>query len=139
MTRLDEAINEHGAELEADFRSIYGCRLTDVFRGLMTPREANALVGQLVYRTDSHYRAALLGSTRWIGWGQDVTVLADLFDAVNSNTVVTARVAGAKPQKPDRYPRPETPQADENSEAHIFAADDLDDFPIQAVIAKTSK
>jgi hypothetical protein len=43
----------------------------------------------------------------WRGWGHDRHLLAAIFDAVQANTVVTARVAGAKKVRaPKPWPRP---------------------------------
>lgn len=47
------------------------------------------------------YAASVRGGRQFHGWGQDRTLLADLWDAT-----VAIGVAGSK-KKPPRYPRPE--------------------------------
>jgi hypothetical protein len=53
------------------------------------------------------YAGSLAGGREYRGWGWDRHVMAALFDAIQVNTVVTARVAGAKNVKPPApMPRP---------------------------------
>lgn len=55
----------------------------------------------------SAYAGSVAGGREYRGWGWERHVMAALFDAIQVNTVVTARVAGAKNVKPPTpLPRP---------------------------------
>lgn len=56
---------------------------------------------------NSAFAASVAGGRAYRGWGWERHVMAALFDAIQVNTVVTARVAGAKNVKPPSpMPRP---------------------------------
>jgi hypothetical protein len=137
MTSLHGLIGEHGHAIEADFRQFYGVRLTDLWRGLLPPREALVLVEQLAFEPRSRYRAAALGSTDFLGWDRTTALTADLFDALQANTVVTARVGGGKAKQPSTYPRPTVAPAE--PVVRQITSEDIDDFPIDQVLATTSE
>jgi hypothetical protein len=52
----------------------------------------------------------MLNPDRWrefYGWGLDRLIATGLYDAINANTVVTAKVAGVKKSlKPTTFPKP---------------------------------
>jgi hypothetical protein len=137
MTSLHQLLGEHGHPIEADLRQFYGVRLTDLWRGLIAPREVLVLVEQLASEPRSRYRAAALGSTDFIGWDRLTALTADLFDALQANTVVTARVGGGKAKPPPTYPRPSVAQP--TTVVRQITSDDLDDFPFATAIATTSE
>jgi len=70
-----------------------------------------------------------------MGWGRDVSLLADLHDAVVDNSVVTIKAAGGKSRRPQHYPRPEMKAEKEDT----IAVPTIDDFPIHLVVALTQK
>lgn len=51
--------------------------------------------------------ALALGGDDYFGWGRDRYMLADLYDAINTNTRATGNW-GKKPPKIPEYPRPES-------------------------------
>lgn len=55
---------------------------------------------------DAALVAELRGGRQWRGWTRETGVLADLFDAVNLNTVVSGRWRRHPPKIPP-YPRPD--------------------------------
>jgi hypothetical protein len=137
MTSLHRLIGEHGRPIEADLRQFYGVRLTDLWRGLVTPREVLVLVEQLALEPRSRYRAAALGSNEFIGWDRLTALTADLFDALQANTVVTARVGGGKAKQPPHYPRPTV--APVAPVVREITSEDIDSFPFATAIATTQE
>jgi hypothetical protein len=135
MTRLYELLEAHARPIEADFLELYGVDLLDVWRGALTPRRALVLVEQLSNVPRSRYRAAVLDDSAWHNYGPLEGHLADLIDHVAALTFVTVKAAGGKPKKPTPYPRPPKP----TDPAATVTVPDIDDFPIHAVQAMTSK
>jgi hypothetical protein len=115
-------IDEYGSAVAADFQAHYGLDLWDVVADLCsehpayTPRQVLALAEWL---PDDGAVAACAAArppasggdpplpVQHFGWGMNRHLLAAIFDAVAANTVVTARVAGAKKvPDPKPWPRP---------------------------------
>lgn len=136
MTQLCELVDEYGPYLRADFQQFYnGLDLADVWRGGITRRRALELAEQLAFEPRSRYRAMILGGPEWIGQDRPVAVLMDLFDALQANTVVTAKTGGGKPKTPDEYPRPVVTK---KSDPKVIQSPTIDDFPIGLVVALTT-
>lgn len=131
IRELCELIDEHGDELQADFRQFYGLRLADVFQGALAPWEALALAEQLASEPLSRYRAAALGDPMFLGHGRTESILSDLADLILDNSLVTVKAAGGKARRPDRYERPD---ASKPQQVEVM---DIDDFPIHLVLAMT--
>ncbi len=55
---------------------------------------------------DSAFVASRRGGHRWRGWTQTERILADLYDAINLNTVATGQWAKGKAPTIPPYPRP---------------------------------
>lgn len=133
--RLCELINEYGDELEADFTQFFHLDITDVWRGLLSPRRVLVLAGQLGTVPGSRFRAASLGGPEFNGWTREADVLADIHDSIVDNSVVTVKSAGGKAQRPDTYPRPVVKE----DQTETVDVPTIDDFPIHMVIAMTQK
>jgi hypothetical protein len=71
-----------------------------------TPRLLLALIMWLP--EDSAFVASLRGGRRWLGWSPDRALLADIYDALNLNTVATGNWK-RQPKIPP-WPRPNTPK-----------------------------
>lgn len=80
--------------------ALYGVDLAGLFTGALTPRRALVLAERASHDPRSHLRASMLGGPEHLGWGIGEHLQATLIDAVNTNTVTTARVNGAKKAKP---------------------------------------
>lgn len=88
-----------------------GCDRDGVFEGDVDIAERWMLAQRAVHDPRSHLRARILGGElHWaehLGWGPAQDLAAALVDAVNMNTYVTAKVAGAKRAKSlPPHPRP---------------------------------
>jgi hypothetical protein len=105
---LAKLIDDHGEAIEADLHRFYNVDLLDVFRGKLSPRKALVLINALP--DTSATVAHMHNGDRWrdfYGWGQDRLISAGTYDAVNSNSVITAKVAGVKRAlKIPPYPKP---------------------------------
>lgn len=134
MSGLCDALEEHEAEIRADFRQFYnGLDLADIWRGTLSVSYALLLLEGLAYVPESRYRAAALGTTDFIGWDRVSSLLADILDALQANTVVTAKTGGGKPKTPDPYKRPEPVKRGRD----VIPSDQeltIDNFPIMAMI-----
>jgi hypothetical protein len=139
MTQLCELVDEYQGALEADFAQFYsGLDLADVWRGALTKRRALELAEQLAFEPRSRYRAQALGGAEFIGHDKVAILLSDLYDALNGNTVVTAKAAGGKPKTPDPYPRPEVKKPAESGGVNTTVdVPTIDEFPIHLVIGMT--
>jgi hypothetical protein len=77
-----------------------------------TPREVLALLAWLP--DDSACAASVAGGRHYRGWGQDRWLRKYLFDAMQNNTVVNAKIAAGKKGRavkaPKPYPGPEAQQ-----------------------------
>jgi len=135
IRELCELVDKYGDELESDFTQFYSIDIADVWRGLLSARRALVIAGQLGTIPGSRFRACILGGPEFIGWSREAQVLADLFDALVDNSVVTAKVAGGKPSSPTPYPRP-VPAEDK---AAVVDVPTIDDFPIHMVMALTAR
>jgi hypothetical protein len=125
--QLCELIDGYGDEITADFRQFYsGLDLADVWRGKLSPATALVLVEQLKTIPMSRFRAQVMGGFEHLGWTPDTYLAAALYDAMNTNSVITAKSAGGKARDPEPYPRPD--QA-----AKSIQVDDIDDFPVDAM------
>lgn len=130
---LCDLLDEYGDALQADFRQFYsGLDIADVWRGLLSPRDALVLAAQLAFVPSSRYRALALGGVQFIGWDPNTSVLSDIHDAVVDNSVVTIKSAGGKSQRPEAYPRPQ-PKA----VAPPTVVPSIENFPIHMVMALT--
>lgn len=76
-----------------------------------------------------------LGGMQFVGWTREADVLADLFDALVDNSLITAKVAGGKPGSVDPYPRPAVPKDD----AITVDVPTIDSFPIHMIMALTAQ
>lgn len=108
---LGELIDEHGSAVAFDLLSRFGVNLVDVVADLCSdqPTSSPAYWLELIEEMPegSHTLAARLGGPEYRGWTFDRHLLAVLVDAVQINTVTTAKVAGAKGVKaPKPIPRP---------------------------------
>lgn len=95
---------DYRAELYADLRRYYQHDLAETVAGRgIRP----ALVLDLVegLPEDSATVAAMRGDRQWRGWTQQTRVLADLYDAISTNTRATGRWRRRPPNIPP-YPRP---------------------------------
>lgn len=71
----------------------------------LTPRIVLAYIEHLP--ADSAFVAAIRGGAQFTGWTVSEYLLADLWDAIENNTYVTAAASSKrKPGKPKPYPRP---------------------------------
>lgn len=66
--------------------------------------EALQFAEHLALDSESHYRAARLGSTDFIGWGQQEDLQADTYDAL---VVILSSLGGKTPSEDDLHKRPE--------------------------------
>lgn len=97
-------IRLHGDAIEADL-AFRGFDLLDMWRGKLTPRKVDVLIRGLP--PDSATRMAMNEGEPL--WGRTDHILADLVDAMNSNTWVLANHEAAKKDRspfPEPYPRP---------------------------------
>lgn len=133
---LSKTLDEHKIAIRADFQQFYQLDIADVWRGTLKASRALELIDGLAHVPQSRYRAEALGDESFHGWDRATELLASIFDALQTNTVVTAKAAGGKPKSPDDYPRPvvltqsdiEMPPLEELT---------IDNFPIFAVMAVT--
>lgn len=140
MTGLSDALEEHDVAIRADFQQFYALDIVDVWRGTLTKRRALQLLEGLAQEPRSRYRAAALGEDyAFHEWDRTTQVLADVYDAVQNLTYVTAKVQGAKPKQPETYPRPKLPEL-RPDELVMPPVEELtiDNFPIHAVMALTA-
>jgi hypothetical protein len=135
IRRICDLVDEHGEAIEADLTEFYNLDIADVWRGLLSPRRALVLVGQLGSIPGSRFRGASLGGPEFVGWSRDVGMLADIFDALVDNSVVTVKAAGGKTGRPDTYPRPVAAK----DKAQSVDVPSIDDFPIHMVAGLTKK
>lgn len=76
-----------------------GCDRDGVFGGDVDVTERWMLAQRAVHDPRSHLRARILGGEHWaqhLGWGPAQDLAALQVDAINLNTYVTAKIAGAK-------------------------------------------
>lgn len=86
---------------------LYGFNIRDVFTGKAPISMAAGYLARLPYEPRSVWRAEQLGSLEHIGWSEDSYLLANLIDAVQVNTVVSANLGGNEPpEMPDPIHRP---------------------------------
>lgn len=116
-----------------------GCDRDGVFEGDVDVSERWLLVQRAVHDPRSHLRARILGGEHhWsehLGWGPAQELSAALVDAVNLNTYVTAKVAGAKRAKQlPAHPRPRR----EGEDLSEFNAPTIAAFNVAALAAQTS-
>lgn len=120
-------------EWESDLLGLYGFDISEVFRGKAPISSAWAYLQRLAFEPRSLWRAKQLGSLEHVGWSEDTYMLANLIDALQVNTVVSANLGGSKaPEMPDPIRRPgdETPQ-ERKVEAPV--APSLEDLDIHAL------
>lgn len=108
---LGELIDQHGSALAHDFQAVYGLSLRDLVADLcsdqpsITPWWVLGLVEEL--GENSAFMGSVAGGREFRGWTTDRHIQAGIYDAIQINTVTTARVAGAKGVKsPKPLPRP---------------------------------
>lgn len=135
IRKLCELVDEFGDAVEADFQQFYNLDLSGVWRGETPPRRALALAEQLATIPNSRLRALSLGDVANVGWGRAEWILADLYDALTDNSVVTVKAAGGKASRPSPYPRPDVPDVRAAEEVRVPT---IEDFPIQMVVAMTA-
>lgn len=96
-------IDQHGEDLAHDLLHHYRIDLRDALRDLLSddPKGSPWWLLTLIRELpdEGHLKAALRGGPEFRGWGLDRYLSAATFDAVQANTVVTARAAGAKKVK----------------------------------------
>ncbi len=115
-----------------------GCDRDGVFEGDVDVSERWMLAQRAVHDPRSHLRARILGGEHhWaehLGWGTQQELAAALVDAVNMNTYVTAKVAGAKRAKAlPPHPRPKRAGED----LAEFSAPTIASFNVAALAAQT--
>lgn len=120
--QLRELIDAHGEDLLADFQQFYNLDLADVWRGRIEIRRARVLAEQLKAIPESRYRAADLGDPRFLGFGWNAMVTADLYNLI---VCALAALCGKKASAKDLYPRPQTSDARETVTVADF---DIDGF-----------
>jgi hypothetical protein len=136
MTQLDELLTAYGRLIEADLQQVYGLNIADVWRAdsTLSARRALNLVEQLKYTPDSRFRAAALGSLEFVGWGPQEVISSQIHDRINDNSVITVKAQGGKVKRPpEPYPIPTS------TAKGPLTSDDIDDFPLGAVLALTSR
>lgn len=150
MIGLGQALEEHKVAIRRDFQQFYGLDIADVWRGTLTVARAVELLEGLAFEPHSQYRAEALGGSQHNGMDRSTFVLMDLFDAVQAGTFVNAKVQGAKPKKPEPYPRSgvagdnvPTPPAEGRLAGQPLQPTDqpitIENFPIEAVVAMTRR
>jgi len=102
----------------------------------MSSRDAIVLAEQLGTEPRSRFRAAVLGDPAYLGWTREAELLADIYDALNDNSVVTIKAAGGKARRPEPHVRPT--QAADEAEPIQSPSGSIDDFPIHLVMAMTA-
>jgi hypothetical protein len=128
--QLCELVDEYGDELRGDFQEFYQLDLVDAWRGTLTARRVIDLAERLIDIPRSRFRAAVMHDERILGWGTEAEILADLYDALVDNSVITWKSAGGKASAGQRYPRPK-PQLVEQAKT-------IADFPIREMVQMTS-
>ena len=70
---------------------------------MLPPRLVLVLIEGLPDTSYTH--AVSSGGMEWMGWGKDRQIMADLYDAVNTNTYMTGMYR-KRPKEPVKWPRP---------------------------------
>jgi hypothetical protein len=121
---LRKLIDEHGAEIAADFLDHYhGLDILDLIRGRLSPRRCLALVEQLPL--NSRFATAKRGGVQHYGWDRQTYVLADIFDALSSLIYITLMVNSRHPKRveePKPYPRPDADKKKQSDKPDILLA-----------------
>lgn len=124
---LGELIDEYGDELDYEFTQA-GIDLVEVIAGRTNwcPGRLLSFIEQLP--EDGPFKAALQGGPEYRGWDIKTFLLADIWDGLSTNTLVSGTWQKGKAPKIPPYPRPgakrkepEKPQTLEGLHA-MFAA-----------------
>jgi len=106
--RLAELIDQYGEHLVPDLKRYFGIDLGDVLveRSGLTPRKVLLYIRALP--AESATVAAMRGGPQFYGWGMQMYMMANLYDAIKENTYVTMAAAGPKrkPKPPEPFQRP---------------------------------
>jgi hypothetical protein len=109
---LGELIDEYGDELDYEFTQA-GIDLIEVIAGRTNWCPARLLSFIENLPEDGPFKAALQGGPEFRSWDIKTYLLADLYDAVCTNTVVSGNWAKGKAPKIPPYPRPGAEKAKE--------------------------
>jgi len=113
--------------------TLYGFRIRDVFNGRALLSECMLYIQRLPYEPKSLWRAMQLGGPEHLGWSAETYKLADLIDAVQINTVITANVGSKKaPEMPEPVYRPSVKE-DHDEEIEI-PKQSLEEFDISKLM-----
>lgn len=105
---------ELNPDWESDLLALYGFDIWDAIDGRVPIRQAVTLINRLSFEPMSIWRAKEFGGpelesySRYIGWDANSYILADVVDAVNSNTssFIAANSSGNNVPELKPYPRP---------------------------------
>lgn len=102
---LGELIDEYGDELDYELTQA-GIDLVEVIAGRTNwcPGRLLSFIEQLP--EDGPFKAALQGGPEFRGWDIQTYLLADLWDGLSTNTLVSGNWAKGKTPKIPPYPRP---------------------------------
>lgn len=119
---LARLIDEHGESIVSDLSTYHGIKPWQILDGTYPPRVLLAYIAKLPI--DSATAASLRGGDQFRGWDVNTYVLANIFDAVQSNTYAfIAANSKKKPPKPEPMPRPSNKKAKKKDPANNkFAA-----------------
>lgn len=111
---------------------LYGFNIRDVFKGRAPLSVCMSYIQRLPHEPYSMWRAMQLGGPEHIGWSVETYKLADLMDAVQINTVISAHVGSKKaPDMPEPVYRPEIKNMPEDV---TVPARSLEEFDISKVM-----
>lgn len=111
--------------------ALYGFDIHEVLKFRAPIRVAFAYLNRLPYEPWSLWRAMQLGGPEHMGWTPDTYRQAELIDAMNINTVITANVGSRKqPDMPEPAYRPSVKQPEEKP------AQSLADFNLVGLISQ---
>lgn len=109
--------------IQADFQQYYGLRLKKLLGddGGYSQKEILSLIVNLP--VESRFISVERGGLEYWGWSVTQYLLAALIDTVNDNTIVSARVAGAKRAKQaPRFYRPDVQKKKKTNQFRAIAA-----------------
>lgn len=115
--------------------ALYGFDIYECFKGKASVQVAMEYVNRLPFEPNSLWRANQLGGPEHMGWSVDTYKMADLIDAVQINTVVSANVGSRKqPTMPDPVYRPQMKDTDLVDEKIEQPTRSLEEFDISKIM-----